>query len=364
MGLPFGECGIRDPMLEVRSRQLRWLQELANTNNIVGRLHRALATWFGSWHRLWFEPTMSLRSAITSFGWDVRVRDFPFPSCWPSLSEDPHLVARVVISPSSEPIPQGAFFTDGSIGTHGGGAASVALEPTPAFGCGSRVHIAHPRSMTQCELIGIKMAARSNATAIFSDSLSSLLLLRDWGKWSLSRKLKCVDRAEVRATLSAASGGQLLLLEKVKAHRTDPVAGTDPKVVWNNAADTEAKAATNEGNAHACSEELQFADQVSVLDETGKWIFHLPSALSARWWSLERRKMAQRRPDTLGVLYPSDVEFDWASSNRAFRAPFVRGGKWVYLVSRLALKWAARARCGALASTARRAKTDGRASGL
>ena len=38
-----GGVACRDPMMEARRRQLRWLMEMANGTDIVGRLHRALA---------------------------------------------------------------------------------------------------------------------------------------------------------------------------------------------------------------------------------------------------------------------------------------------------------------------------------
>ena len=359
MGLPFGDSCIRDPMLEIRSRQICWLHELANSNNIVGRLHRALATWSGRWDPYWFEPTPSLKSALISLGWRLHVKDTSLPDSWPVLPEDPRLTADVVTDPCSGDIPDGAFFTDGSVGPGGGGAAAVAVDPTQETGCGSIVHISHPRSSTHCELVGLKLAARAHAKAAFSDSLCALITLRDWGKWPLSRRLKCIDRAEVRAVIHAASEGQLLLLEKVKAHQEGP---ENMKAFWNNTADREAKlAASNDTTIPLWNEETAFADHVQVVDETRKWILNVPEAVLARWWHLGRLKLSQRRPDTLGLLYPPNVNFDWKSSNRAFRAPFVRGGKWVYLVSPAALKWTARARCGALASTARRIKTDGHA---
>jgi hypothetical protein len=43
MGLPLGDTAVRDPMLEVRDRQLRWLQLVANLPGLVGLVHRVAA---------------------------------------------------------------------------------------------------------------------------------------------------------------------------------------------------------------------------------------------------------------------------------------------------------------------------------
>ena len=306
----------------------------------------------------WFEPTLSLRNALTELGWEIRLK-LPLPASWPVLEEEPPLAAEVVLTPRSGEIPDDSFFTDGSVGIHGGGAAAVAVTPKPTTGAGSILHLPSPRSATHCELVAIRMAVRSGAKAIFSDSLAALATIRDWRTWPVRRQLRCVDRAEVRAILHHADG-QLGLLEKVKAHRTDEEAFSDPKALWNEAVDKEAKLAAS-ANSPLWDEQSCFSDPVQMVGENGEWILNVPNAILARWWSIGRSKAAERRPDTLGLLYPAGVEFDWHSSNRAFRAPFVRGDQWIFLVSRASLKWTARARCGALASTARRSKTDGRA---
>ena len=344
MGLPLGDCAIVDPMHEIRSRQIRWIQELSNSNNIIGRLHRALATWFvGSWTHFWGEPTASLRSALADLGWDIRPRDIPFRSFWPALEEEPALTAQVITEPRPGIIPEDAFFTDGSIGVRGGGAASVAVNPNASIGCGSLCHIPSPRSTTHCELVGIRLAVSSGAKAVFSDSLAALLTIRDWETWPVSRRLKCADRTEVRAILHNASG-QLHLLEKVKAHRTDGEASSDPRVAWNDRADCEAKwAASDCTDTPVWVEQTRFADQVQILDERGRWIVNLPETLRNRWWEIGRLQIGRRRPETLGLLYPPDVDFEWRCSNRAFRGPLVRGDRWVYFVSPAALRWTARA---------------------
>ena len=207
--------------------------------------------------------------------------------------------------------------------------------------------------------MGIRLAV-SRAKAVFSDSLAALVTIRDWGSWSLSRQLRCVDRAEVRAILHDADG-HLTLLEKVKAHRMDEDAFSDPKFFWNETVDKEAKLAASASGVPLWEEQSSFCDNVQIVDDNGEWILNVPSAIYARWWEIGRSKVVQRRPETLGLLYPTGVEFDWPCSNRAFRAPIVRGNHWIFPVSRASLKWTARARCGALASTARRTKTDGRA---
>ena len=77
-----GDCTLRDPMLEVRERQLQWLQLFANLLDIVGTLHRAVA-WTDS---TWKEPSPALRNVLLDAGWHVRRN----PDClrsagWPSL---------------------------------------------------------------------------------------------------------------------------------------------------------------------------------------------------------------------------------------------------------------------------------------
>ena len=52
----------------------------------------------------------------------------------------------------------------------------------------------------------------------------------------------------------------------------------------------------------------------------GRWVLDVGAAVDSRWWMLARAAVAQRRPDTLGRLYPDSAEFDWRASN-AISAP-------------------------------------------
>ena len=62
-----GDSMLQDPMLEVRERQLRWLQLLVNPVSIAGIAHRAVAWAEGGW----LEPTPALRSAVVDLGWSM-----------------------------------------------------------------------------------------------------------------------------------------------------------------------------------------------------------------------------------------------------------------------------------------------------
>ena len=86
------------------------------------------------------------------------------------------------------------------------------------------------RSSTQPELVAIRLAAEKGAKAVYSDSLAALTTLKGWSGWKVARRLKCEDRAEVRAILWKAAEGSLQLLEKVKAHRNDAAAKADPRL--------------------------------------------------------------------------------------------------------------------------------------
>ena len=60
MGPPFGDSSVRDPVLEARERQLRWLQLVCNMPGLVGEVHRLVA-WDGD---AWVEPNRAFRSAL------------------------------------------------------------------------------------------------------------------------------------------------------------------------------------------------------------------------------------------------------------------------------------------------------------
>ena len=62
-GPPLGDTALRDPLYEMRERQLCWLQLLANLPGLVGYVHRHLA---------WVEPTPALQAALKSVRWSIR----------------------------------------------------------------------------------------------------------------------------------------------------------------------------------------------------------------------------------------------------------------------------------------------------
>lgn len=96
-----------DPVMEVRLRQLRWAQLLANVPSLVGVVHCHVA-WDGS---TWREPTAALSSALQSVGWHLRRN----PTCgrapsWPFLLPEPTYFGNVVLQPiDSFPLFNAAF---------------------------------------------------------------------------------------------------------------------------------------------------------------------------------------------------------------------------------------------------------------
>ena len=60
-GPPLGDSAIREPLEEVRERQLRWLQLVANLPGLVGTVHR-VAAWRPR-SGTWTEPSAALAAA-------------------------------------------------------------------------------------------------------------------------------------------------------------------------------------------------------------------------------------------------------------------------------------------------------------
>ena len=108
-----GGVACRDPLLEVRSRQLRWLVEMANGTDVVARVHRALSIGVEP-HAVWEEPREALRVALHDVGWEVEMN-------WQAKGVD-RMIWPVVLQ---EPPP-------------GGGGGSCAARR--AAGAGSVVH--------------------------------------------------------------------------------------------------------------------------------------------------------------------------------------------------------------------------------
>ena len=67
-GLPLGASAVRDPRLEVLSRQLRWLVTLANLPGLVGSLHRQQAVVGDA---PWADPTPALSGALETMCWTL-----------------------------------------------------------------------------------------------------------------------------------------------------------------------------------------------------------------------------------------------------------------------------------------------------
>ena len=130
-GLPLGACAVRDPRLEVLSRQLRWVVLLANLPGLVGSLHRQLAVLGDS---PWKDPTPALSLALETVGWTL-VRNMAClrASRWPDLDPEPSFRGMVVLQPASPglPVPAATVWTDGSFGPLGGGAAVIQLLLVP-----------------------------------------------------------------------------------------------------------------------------------------------------------------------------------------------------------------------------------------
>ena len=157
MSQALGEVGFRDPLIEVRCRQARWLVEMANGQDLVGRLHRALSMRTVAGSR-WQDPCDALRAAVEDLGWTVEINwgaKGVSRASWPTIApEPPPLNAEVVLRPRDGPLSQGAWFTDGSVGRRGGGAAAVEVGTGNVKTC----FVPAARSSTQPELVGIRLA--------------------------------------------------------------------------------------------------------------------------------------------------------------------------------------------------------------
>ena len=120
-GLPLGDHAIRNPEIELLLRRLRWLQSVGNDTSIVGTLHRELACGPGG---AWVEPSVALSGALSWMQWQVRKNSKAFCATrWPVLEAEPRYNGSILYTPSDEPAPSGAVWTDGSLGSSGGAAA-------------------------------------------------------------------------------------------------------------------------------------------------------------------------------------------------------------------------------------------------
>lgn len=237
-GPPFGDSAVRDPLLEVRERQLRWMHLVCNMPGLVGDVHRAVA-WAGE---QWCEPSQAFQSALRAVGWSVRRN----PECvrahgWPVVAPEGRYPAAVVLQTIDDFPEDGAVFTDGSVIGRRGGAAAVRADGSTEF----LAQISSPRSSTHCELAALVLALQMEPRQILSDSLAALTMVARWGTWSMRRLLACRDRVEVRQFLdNAAKLAVAPALGKVKAHDIHAVELGHPRAVGNDLADRAAKRAT------------------------------------------------------------------------------------------------------------------------
>ena len=346
MGPPFGESLVRDPVLEVRERQLQWLLLVSNMPGLVGDVHRAVA-----WRcRRWQEPNKSLRAALRATGWTMRrnLQCLRTPA-WPGVLAEEGYSGVVLLQPVDDFPLAGAVFTDGSV-YQAGGAAAVQPDTEDV----QTRRVPEPRSSTHCELVALLLALELSPTQILTDSLVALTMLRNWGCWSALRTLQSPDRVEVRRFVHQVH--QLAVLPelvKVKAHDDDAIRLGHPRAVGNDLADCWAKRAATESGHEAWTEPVGlYGDPVELLDAAGAAVMEVRGALAKLWWDRRRRSRSRARP-ILEQLYPVNVPVDWAVSTGIFRRPTVSGATFVHSVPPAVIKWVARVRAGCLASRAR-----------
>ena len=122
MGPPLGDSALRDPVWEMRQRQLRWLQLVANLSGLVGLVHREVAWMAGTWE----EPTAALQAALKAVGWHVARNTACLRGlAWPQVLPEARYKGGICLQPVDEFPEVDAVFTDGSVSEHTGGAAAV-----------------------------------------------------------------------------------------------------------------------------------------------------------------------------------------------------------------------------------------------
>jgi ribonuclease HI len=238
MGLPLGETAVRDPVLEMRQRQLRWVQLLVNLPSVVGLVHRVVMGLDASGQ----EPTAALAAALQCTGWRLR-RNLACLRAqeWPRVAPEVPFPGQIVLQPQDTFPAEDAVFTDGSVMGMGGAAAVQ-----PASDLVALVQVPHPRSSTHCELVALALGLQMDTSQILTDSLTALHLVSGWGKWAVDRMLRCADRQEVRYVVSLACAlAGCPRLEKVKAHDAQAVELGHPKALGNDQADRVARSAAS-----------------------------------------------------------------------------------------------------------------------
>ena len=356
-GRPLGESRLADPMLVVRKRQLTWLQLLLNGGGLVGWVHRRVCGVQERGGIRWQERTVALQQALDAMGWKVMVnRGSARARDWPVLEHEPTFCGRVVLKPSCEEVGEIAAWTDGSLrGAQGGAAAFVAVQGSETRV--STMAVAEARSSTQCELVALGMAAGMGPQVVYTDSLTSLQLIRRWGVSSTASVLRCADRVEVRAfIIGCERRGVWPVLEKVKAHDAAGCSAGDVKALGNDRADALAKEAVE--STRVWEAPLEADDPGWFVRGQGIRVRDVEEAAEDAWWGDQRRDLIARRPWMEGLY---GEELDWEASCWAFRTALGKGG-YFYPVQPAVVKWLARVRSGALATRARWFKTKLRAS--
>ena len=281
-----GDSALRDPLLEARERQLRWLHLVCNLPGIVGQVHRFVAPMDGAWQ----DPTASLRHALLDVGWSLERN----PLClraqeWPCVEPEVSYPGTVILEPVDSFPEVGAAFTDGSVSLRGGAAVFEADTETSLLST-----VPEPRSSTQCELVALCLALSLSPPPrqVLTDSLTSLRLAQAWDSYSSARTLRCPDRIEVRQLVFLAH--QLPFaptLEKVKAHDEAAVAAGYPKALGNATADRLAHSAASEsGHPVWSSASGPHGDPVLFRDSCGHLILDVRARLHDDWWEIRRRR--------------------------------------------------------------------------
>jgi hypothetical protein len=340
-GPALGDSAVTDPIFAVRLRQLRWLQLLVNLPGLVGTVHRALGLMDSDWK----EPSAALSAALAAVGWTShRNLRCLRAAGWPAIDPEPEFSALVELVPQDVFPPEDAVFTDGSLSLAGGAAA--VRDGTSEY---LQLHIPRARSSTHCELLALGLALWLRPPVVYSDSLTSLQLIRGWGTWSTARTLGCADRVEVRQfitdAITAASAPPALV--KVKAHDAAALAVGHPMAVGNDLADQWAKlAAADETLVHWQPGLALHGDPVELRTASGSWVASVSDSFPETWWG--RRSSRASARSWLRKLYPADLAIDWSASSVIFQRPIFSGGTFVHPAEPAVVKWVARVRAGSL----------------
>jgi len=100
---------------------------------------------------------------------------------------------------------EATVFTDRSVDLCGG-AAAITLLP----GHSVKATFDNPRNRTHAELVALSLAGKvldmvpvhGRSSTVATDSLAALQLVRCWGRYPSARRLKCIDREDVRRAIA------------------------------------------------------------------------------------------------------------------------------------------------------------------